>query len=1019
VAEPQVAAAFADERLAARDREALAALAPAGEVEAAVRACLASSAPDGALAALAGIVAARARLGRAPRLDPSFLARLVPTLAGSRFLARAMAAAPRLADHLRATPWFTRGKPPELVRAELARAVARVAPGDEARFHAALRRIRTRELLRIAARDLAGGASLADVGEELSALAAAALDVALERIVLEVSALHGAPAGEARRGGGLAVLGMGKLGAGELNFSSDIDLILVYAVDGETRGGPGGALTHRQFHARVAERLARALGAVTADGFVFRVDLNLRPGGRSGPIVESFDGFLRYYEAQGRTWERAAMLRARPVAGDLALGDELLRALAPFVFRRSIDFAAVEEIRAMKARIDREASAGERDLKLGPGGIREVEFVVAALLLLNAGRDPRLRERGTLPALDRLLFSGLLPARDRDALAAAYLLLRRAENRIQARDDRQTQRLPSEPTELGRLALGLGFPGPLDRAAAALEADLAKRRVAVARIFGDLLGAAGAAPRAADPRVGAALDPMAADDERRAALAGLGFAAPDAALAELARLARRPGTPFSLAAPPPGGEAERLLGELSRTPDPDLALAHLAAFASMLSAPGPYFALLAGNPAVARLLLQLFGTSDFLSKYFLRHPELLDSLLGPSSVWTAKGAERLAAQARDRVAARPADDLEGRLAALRRFKNEETLRIGLADVSGTLDLSGVAGELTAVADACLGACLELAAAEALERWGPPGGGATLSVIGLGKLGGRELGYHSDLDLIFLYASGTDGDDTSAGGTRGRLGHAEYFTRLAQRLIAHLQVPLREGSLYQIDTRLRPSGTRGALVVSLAALATYHRREAALWERQALLKARHVAGDAALFERAEREVLAPAIFRHGADPTALGPAIAAMRRRLEAEASGEGRGEKNPKTGYGGLVDIEFAAQYLQLLHGATHPELRTPSTPEAIARLGEAGFLSPADARLLAEAYRYLRRLELRLRIVHDFGISRLPPPGPKLAGLARRLGHGGERGGASLLEEYARTTAAVREAFQRIVGVP
>jgi glutamate-ammonia-ligase adenylyltransferase len=389
-------------------------------------------------------------------------------------------------------------------------------------------------------------------------------------------------------------------------------------------------------------------------------------------------------------------------------------------------------------------------------------------------------------------------------------------------------------------------------------------------------------------------------------------------------------------------------------------------------------------------------------------------------VWTEKGAPRLAAQARGRVAAKPADDLEGRLAALRRFKNEETLRIGLADVSGTLDLSGVAAELTAVADACLAACLDLAAAEALERWGRPGGGATLSVIGLGKLGGRELGYHSDLDLVFLYGSGAAGaDDTSEGGSRGRLGNAEYFTRLAQRLIAHLQVPLREGSLYQIDTRLRPSGTRGALVVSLAALAAYHRREAALWERQALLKARHVAGDASLFARAEAEILAPAIFRPDADPAVLGPAIATMRRRMEAEASGEGRGEKNPKTGYGGLVDIEFAAQYLQLLHGAAHPEVRTPSTPEAIARLGEAGFLSPADVRLLAEAYRYLRRLELRLRIVHDFGISRLPPAGRQLAALARRLGHGGERGGASLLEEYARVTAAVRDAFRRIVGVP
>jgi glutamate-ammonia-ligase adenylyltransferase len=992
--------AFANPRLAGRDLDRLRELVPAPEADTAARACLASSGPDEALSSLVRLVEARTRLGRPPPLDDRYLSRLVPVLAASRFLARAVIASPRLADHLRATTWFPRGKAPERLRAELAGAVSRISPGDEDRFLRTLRRFRTREYLRIAARDLAG-ASLADVGAELSALAAAALDVALDRILAELSARHGGPAG------GLAVLGMGKLGAGELNFSSDIDLVLVYREDGHTPGG----LSHREFYSRAAERLARALGAITAGGFVFRVDLNLRPGGRSGPIVESLEGALRYYEAQGRTWERAAFLRARPVAGDLALGEEFLRALAPFVYRRSLDLGAVEELRELKARIDREASKGERDLKLGRGGIREVEFVVAAFQLLHAGRDPRLRERGTLAALDRLLFAGLLPARDRDALAAAYLLLRRAENRIQARDDRQTHLLPGDRAELSRLALTLGFPGPASAAADALEAELSLRRGEVAAIFADLLGTAGAAPRPADPRTATALDTSAPEAERREALAALGFADPAVALAELHRLARRPGTPFG-DAPTPG--AETLLAELARTPDPDQALSHLAWFASGLAYPGPYFALLAENPAAARLLLQLFGTSDFLSKYFLRHPELLDSLLGPSSVWTALGSERLRDRARARLAPLPANDLEGRLSALRRFKNEEILRIGLADVSGTLDQAGVAAELTAVADACLASCLELAAAEAVERWGEPG--ASLSVIGLGKLGGRELGYHSDLDLVFLYdpAAGE-----STGGSRGRVGPGEYFTRLAQRLIAHLQVPLREGALYRIDTRLRPSGSRGALVVSLDALAAYHRKAAALWERQALLKARHVAGDAALFARAEREVIVPAVYRPGVDPEELGRAVAGMRRRLEAEASGEERGERNPKTGYGGLVDVEFAVQYLQLLHGAARPEVRTPSTPEAIARLGAAGILAPEDERLLADAYRYLRRLELRLRIVHDFGISRLPRPGRDLAALARRLGHGGERGGESLLAEYTRVTAAVRDAFRRIVGVP
>ena len=986
---------------------------PPDALDAAARACAASADPPTALNALVRWAEAWiARFGRAPLIDEPLLSRLVPVLAGSRFLVRELCAHPRLARHLAATPFFEVAKPRARLEREVRKRLARVPAGDEAGLYKALRRFKYREFLRITARDFGGTGALADVAAEISLLAEVLVDQTLRRIAAEEAAVHGVPAGgEGVPAAGLAVLGMGKLGAAELNYSSDIDLILLYRREGET----AGRVPNRKFYARVAERLVKALSAATEDGFVFRVDLDLRPEGRMGPIAQSVDSAYLYYEARGRTWERAALLKARAIAGDVELGEEFLASLEPFIYRRTLDLQAVEEIRAMKARIDRESATGAEDLKLGPGGIREAEFVAVALLLLWAGRDKRLRERGTLAALDKLLFAGHLSARDRDELAAAWLLLRRAEHRVQTLDERQTHRLPQGEADRRRVALGLGYAGPPDAAVQAFLMELAERRARVQEMFGDLLGVSGAAPRAHDPVLLRALDPRQDDAVRIAALAERGFFDPASALAELQRLARRPDTPFT-EHPPVAleGQAEELLAEATRTPNPDQALRHLANFSSALLRPLPWFELLAGHPATARLLLELFGTSDFLSKYFVRHPELLDGLIRRDLASPRKGPEVLGVEAAARVAARPADDLEGKLAALRRFRNEEVLRIGLNDVSGALDLEGVMEELTGVADACLRQALALARAEQVERYGEPGGGARLAVLGLGKLGGNELGYHSDLDLIFVYGHG---DAESEGGIRGSVPNAEWFARLAQRLLSHLQVPLREGFLYRIDTRLRPSGSQGALVVSLAALAAYHQTGSALWERQALLRARWVAGDPAVAERALKEVIAPAIFGSVGDAAEIAAAIAAMRARMEAEISGEREGARNPKTGYGGIVDVEFSIQYLLLVHGGADPRLRSPNTMEAMRRLAAAGHLAEGDAALLADAYRFLRRLELRLQIVHDRETGRLPSNPFDLLTLARRMGYAGAKAGDELLADYQRITSGVRDAFRRILG--
>jgi [glutamine synthetase] adenylyltransferase / [glutamine synthetase]-adenylyl-L-tyrosine phosphorylase len=486
-----------------------------------------------------------------------------------------------------------------------------------------------------------------------------------------------------------------------------------------------------------------------------------------------------------------------------------------------------------------------------------------------------------------------------------------------------------------------------------------------------------------------------------------GFANPDQVIASVDALARRR-TPFSPMGDP--GVAVALLAEVIATPDPDQALSHLADFTAALEAPEPYFRLLAEKRRVARLLLSLFGTSDFLSKRFLRHPELLDSLLRDDQEVQDKPAERMGRELDERLAAVPAglhpdEALERRLGELRRYKNEEVLRIAIHDIAGALPLSSVAEQLSHLAEELLRRALALAEEEARAKGHAPP--SPLCVVAMGKLGGRELGYHSDLDLIFLYRGGASAEQA----------------RLAQRLLSFLQMPLREGLLYKCDTRLRPSGNQGALVSSAEGFTRYHLGGEAgsalrsqLWERQSLLRARCVGGDQGLFEEIQRRVLEPVVWSPPADRAAMAAEIRRMRERIEAEIGKESSRGKNPKAGFGGLVDVEFAAQFLQLAHGHDHPALRTPNTPTALARLREAGLLREPAFQALSRGYDFLRRLELRLRIVHDYSIDHLPQSGRARMHLVRRLGYYGDDPAARLMADYARITSEVRAAFDEVV---
>jgi len=957
--------------------------------------------PDPDLA-LAGVERYADSAGALPA-EPDLLQALALLCGASRMIAGLLARAPHLLRRAARSPHLAAPRTEAALRRLLARAAARLDPDDAPGFHRLLRRLRSREVVRIALRDLRR-ARMSEVTGELSALATACLDAAIRFHDRRLRARHGAPAGLAERepGAGFCALAMGKLGARELNFSSDIDLIYVYAEDGMTEAENG--ITHFAHYAKLAELVTEAIATPTDDGAVFRVDLNLRPDGRNGPIVNSVRAAELYYQSFGRSWERNALVKARPAAGDLRAGEQLLALLEPFVWRRSLDLDVLREIQAMKARIDARAGAEGRDnLKLGKGGIREVEFFVTALQLLHGGKQPELRERAVLPSLERLLFAGVVPARDRDALADAYLFLRRAEHRVQMVDGRQTHSLPPPGERLG-LARAMGFDAP-ER----FEEALGAHRDRVAALFGDLLGT-GAGEVKLDPELSLLADLQVSEARRREIALRRGLSDPDRAVAALEALGRRR-TPFSRMGDPVAAVA--LLQEVLATPDPDQALGFLAEFAAALETPEPYFRLLAEKHRVARLLLSLFGSSDFLSKRFLRHPELLDTLLREDTVVLRKAKDAFRLELDQRLEAAPGEAtdeiLEGQLAELRRYKNEEVLRIAIHDIADALPLSSVAEQLSDLAEACLERCLALAEAEARAKGKLPP--ERLCVIAMGKLGGRELGYHSDLDLVFLYRDPTGGER-----------HGEY-ARLAQRLMSFLQMPLREGFLYKIDTRLRPSGNQGALVTSAAGFARYHTGaggdapvRSQLWERQALLRARFVAGDARLFEEIEEQVLLPAVWSRPPDRAALAAEIRRMRERIEGEVGKEADRGANPKAGRGGLIDVEFAAQYLQLAHGHAHPSIRTPSTPVALRRLREAALLREASFQSLAKGYDFLRRLELRLRIVHDYTIDHLPTGRIPLGQLARRLGYYGEDPGARLVADYQRVTGEVRAAFDEVV---
>ncbi len=912
----------------------------------------------------------------------------IATLACQRapYLATLLTRDPHRLGRIASDPYLRREKPRDQLASEVTHATSAALTGAELR--AALRRVRADELVRLGVRELELGLDT-EVGRELSRLADACFDAAIAFHDAELRARYGPPRfiddDGNERPATLAVIGMGKLGGEELNFTSDVDVIYVYSSD----QGDAGTISLHEYFAKLCTLVTGALSDITEDELVFRVDLRLRPEGSRGAITSSLDALERYYETFGRPWERHAWIKARACAGDRSLGKQAIKMLEPFVFPRITSPTVIDDVYELNRRIKRELVRGRDgfDLKNGEGGIREIEFFVQALQLIHGGKRPNIRSRGTLAALDALLFAGLVTDDEHLVLWRAYRWLRHAEHVLQLEAGLQTQTLPADAEARNVFARRLGI--------ASLDDVLARHTSAVSHLFQTLGGESG--ERADDrPDIAAILEGELSEREEAEALTRLGFRDVTAARAELARARRRPGSPLSPAAEERIARVGALLlAEVAASADPDQALRSLGDLIARRGEAWSIWRLLDDRPAIARLLGSIFGASVYLARLLVDTPELIDLLVELGQTAPTRTTEQVKRDLATRLATVDKTDPEAVWSAIAEVKNGHVLRVGLADFAGALDPLAVCVELTAIAEACLQEALAI-----IEASMPKVDGA-LSVLALGKLGGYELGYAADLDVVFVY----QGDDEAV----------VHYSRLAQRLLGALRLRTPRGRLYEVDTRLRPSGTQGLLVSSLAAWRRYHEHDARLWERQALIKLRPVAGDPALGAEVARHA-AQTVYGAPHDARQVAETIGKMRDRIERELGGgfHRRTRGDLKFDAGGVIDVEFAAQYLQLVHGHAHPELRTTSTSGALRAAAALGIAAHGELELLDEGYRFLRGIEHRLRVVHDQPIHRLPDSREELDRLARRSGF---PDGPALLERVERWQQEIRRAYLMLLS--
>ena len=902
----------------------------------------------------------RARFTRLCR-DPDFAAELAWVWSASEFAANVCRRQPQDFLELADTGAFGRPHPAGALEAALATELD--GCGDEDRLGRLLRSFRNRQMLRMVWRDLTRRAHLEETLAALTELAEVCVRGALRVLHPLACARWGRPLGrESGRPQELVVVAMGKLGGGELNLSSDIDLLFAYPEGGETDAGRG--LDNQEFFLRLGRKLIRALDQHTADGFVFRVDMRLRPYGDSGPLVAHFDALADYYQTQGRDWERYAMIKARPISGPVQDRARLGELLRNFTYRKYIDFSVIQSLRDMKALINREVARRELadNIKLGGGGIREIEFIAQAFQLIRGGRDPRFQTQRLAEVLGLIDSERLLPDGAGARLWEDYRLLRNTEHALQAWRDQQTQQLPGAAEDRERLAQVLGYPDWADFTAA-----LAATRARVQEQF-----AAVAAPAEPEPDIEPvrAIWLAAGGEGTETDLAELGYGAEaDAAGAALRELlAMRPVQAMTAQARERLDQLMPLLiGDCGATDGPAETLRRINRVLAAVARRSVYLTLLSENPGARQQLVRLCAASPWIAGELAQHPALLDELLDPDTLYHPPDREGIARDLNDQLRRIPTSDLEGQMEALRYFRRAHALRVAAAEITGALPLMQVSDYLTWLAEAILTAVLDIARTHLGARHGNPGTapGAPAPgflILGYGKLGGIELAHGSDLDLVFLHDAQSDLD------TDGEqpLSNEQFFIRLGQRIIHILNTRTASGTLYEVDMRLRPSGNSGLPVSSLTAFERYQRSDAWIWEHQALVRARAIAGDPTLAERFGE--IRRAVLCRPRDRTELAREVRAMRDRMRSHLGtpqGASAGDLfDLKQDPGGIVDIEFMVQFAVLAESHRHPDLtRWTDNIRILGDLEAAGVLCAADTAVLREAYKNYRMAGHRLQL--------------------------------------------------------
>jgi glutamate-ammonia-ligase adenylyltransferase len=891
--------------------------------------------------------------------------------------------------------YFSRGPEPILQDA----CALALGPFDsEAEAMAALRRAKRRAALAIALADLDGW-SLAQVTGALTMFADACLKGALRFLLRQMAASQdfAEPDGATLEATtGLTILAMGKYGAHELNYSSDIDLVVFYDAEKfffHKRGDPRGAAVD------LVRGLVKLIAETNQEGYVFRVDLRLRPDAGSTQVAISTAAALDYYESQGQNWERAAMIKARAVAGDPQTGAEFLKAIAPFIWRRHLDFAAIEDIHSIKRQIHAHEGHGEiavagHNIKLGRGGIREIEFFAQTQQLILGGRNPALRASATLAALKALAANGTITLEAAEDMTHCYVYLRTLEHRLQMVEDQQTHKLPDSQEGLAHIACFMGYDGiPAFHAAFTKIAQTVEAHYA--RLFER-------EPDLTDIHGNLVFTGVEEDPETLKTLAAMGFK--DAAHVSAAIRGWHHGRVRAMRS----ARARELLTKLmplllvalAATPDPDSAFIQFDRFLSGLPSGVQLFSLFLARPDFLGLLARSLGSAPRLSLYLARNPSTLDALLDADFLNLLPTRAQLDAALASWLTGTYEEMLDG----ARRFTREEIFRVGVQIVDGAARADHAGAALTNIAEAVIAGLLPRVEAELAGTAGHvPGSG--FAVIALGKLGGREMTASSDLDLVFVYEM-PPGVENSDGPKP--LAAPLYFARLAQRLIAALTTPTAAGALYDVDMRLRPTGNKGPAAVSLKSFADYHASESWTWEHMALTRARLVAGPESLRRRIEEEIAR----RLTAKPDSAKILTDVRQMRAKVEATYPGRNGWDLKYAPGGLMDIEFIAQTLQLLHAHDRPGILDTNTIGALEKIAAAGFLSPDDAGLLLQSAALEQALTQTLRIALDEELKS-DAATPALQALLARAGHAPDF--ATLEQRLTGLRQRVRAAFVRL----